>query len=377
MKKIVFSVVTLVLVVAFILSACAAPKTPSPTPSPEKPGAAAPAPTAPGAALTREQKLIEAAKKEGEVVLWTISWSPGPVERAFEAKYPFIRLKAWDGSEGVKAKLQEEYKAGLYTPDVIQLSQRDLVRFREMGILGEYEFPNVVGWKRQPDHNFWKNHQVSLRVPAYNTKMVSPADVPRKWEDLNDTKWRGKAIMSLSGADYPLLHAYLLGDVTKEGIKLERSVKFWKDVVQTTRPVIGSGFKGPMEQLVVGDVSIMLMSSATTTLDLIRKGAPVDFAPINKVVGGVWGLALTSKPPHPNAARLLLDFLTSEEGALVHADSSPNPTLHPTAAKKAYANQYFASRGVEWTDLPMELAADEEYNRAADLWLKDILGVKR
>ena len=72
------------------------------------------------------------------------------------------------------------------------------------GILSEYEWPNTAGWKGQPKHGFWRNDQISLRIPIYNTKLVAPADVPRKWEDLNDPKWRGKAVISNSGGDYPL-----------------------------------------------------------------------------------------------------------------------------------------------------------------------------
>jgi hypothetical protein len=72
--------------------------------------------------MTTEQKLNEAAKANGEteVVLWTMSWNEGPVERAFEAKYPFLKLKVWEGSgTQLEPKLLEEYKAGKYTPDVL------------------------------------------------------------------------------------------------------------------------------------------------------------------------------------------------------------------------------------------------------------------
>ncbi|MDP2744653.1 MAG: extracellular solute-binding protein, partial [Dehalococcoidia bacterium] len=226
---------------------------------------------------------------------------------------------------------------------------------------------------RQPNHNFWRIHQISLRIPMYNTKLVAPADVPQKWEDLNNAKWRGKAIISRSGADYVLHHAWLLGDLTEKGANLDNAAKFWKEVVATTRPAVGSGFKGPLEQLVVGDVSIMLMAAATTGLYNIRTGAPIDFVPIKKVAGGTWGLALTSKAQHPNAAKLFLDFLTTEEGALIHSNTSPNPTYQPEAAKKSYANQFFTSRGIVWGEVPEELASDADLIRASDLWLKEIV----
>jgi iron(III) transport system substrate-binding protein len=329
--------------------------------------------------MTREQQLIEAAKANGEteVVLWSISWYHGPVEQAFEAKYPFLKLKVWDGSNSVEPKVKEEYKAGRYTPDVLQLGLRRVVRLNEDGVLGEYEWPNVVGWQSQPDHGLWKIHQTSLRIPVYNTKLLSPAEAPKSWEDLADPKWEGKTIISTSGADYPLLHAYVLGDVTEAGINWDRSVDFWKKVVNTTKPQIGRGFKGPLEQVVTGDVSLMVMAAATTGLYNVRTGAPLEFVPVGNVAAGDWAIALTKNPPNPNAAQLLLDFLTSEAGALVHADMSPNPTYHPEASKRAYANQYFASRGIEWTNIPEGLVTDEDYVKASDIWVEEILGMKR
>ena len=59
---------TLGVILGLILAGCASPSKPSPAPAPEKPAAgnlAQPTPT-----LTREQQLIEGAKKEGEVVFW-------------------------------------------------------------------------------------------------------------------------------------------------------------------------------------------------------------------------------------------------------------------------------------------------------------------
>ncbi len=371
MKRISQWFLVLGLVAALAVSACAAPKSPAPAPG---------QPAAPTAANTREQKLIEAAKANGEteVVLWTMTWYQGAVEEAFEAKYPFLKLTVWDGSSKVEPKIREEYKAGQYTPDVMQLAIRRLVRLHKVGnILGEYEWPNVVDWPYQPDHNFWRVHQTSLGIPMYNTDMVSPADAPKTWEDLNDLKWRGKAIISSSLASYPLSHAYLLGDVTKDGIKWDRTVNFWKEVVQTTKPSIGRGFKAPLEKLVTGDVSIMLLSVGTDGLKRILNKEPIAFVPVKKVIGTPWGLTLPKNPPHPNAARLLLDFLTSEEGALIHANMSPAPTFHPRAAKRAYPAKYFEDLGMEWSVIPEGLVADEDYVTASNYWVEEILGIKR
>ncbi|MBM2832760.1 MAG: hypothetical protein HW414_1812 [Dehalococcoidia bacterium] len=363
------------LVVLLLLSACAAPKA-APAPAPEKP-AATPAPAAPKPALSREQQLVEAAKAAGEkeVVLWSLSWYQGPVEKAFEAKYPFLKLKAVDMSAELEPRLTEEYKAGKYSPDVIQLPVYRAIRVRGAGILQEFPFSNWPNsWPGQPQHNFWRNNLASSYPSMYNTQLVSPSDVPRKWEDLADPKWRGRAIISTSAGSWIIAFAYELGDLTKEGVKWDRTLTFWKKVVEATRPRIGTGFKSPLDSVIVGDAVIALNGSATIGLYNIRLGAPIDFAPYPKIYADPLSIALPKNPPHPNAAQLLIDFLTSEEGNLIHANTAPTLTQHPEAARKALSNQYFARKGTQLAYVPMELTPEALFPQADDLWIREIIG---
>ncbi|MBM2832112.1 MAG: futA1 1 [Dehalococcoidia bacterium] len=375
MEKKWHSVLALVVVTGLLLSACAAPKSPAPAPAPA-PSSAAATPAAPKPGATREQQLIEAIKAAGEkeVVFWTLSWYSGPVEQAFEAKYPFLKLKAVDMSAELEPRLVEEYKAGRYNPDVVMVPLYRAVRLQSAGILQEYPFPNWPNtWPGQPKHNFWRNTQDSLRLPMYNTDRVAPADVPKSWQDLDNAKWRGRSIISTSAGSWIIGYAYELGDLTKEGAKWDRTVSFWKKVVETTRPRVGTGFKGPLDLVVVGDVDIMLVSAATTGLYNIRRGAPVDFAPLKTTTADPWSVALPKFPPHPNAAQLLIDFLTSEEGVIA-ADIFPNPTRHPNMMKKAIANQYYAGKGTQIIYVPDELAPEAMYPEADNIWIRDVIG---
>lgn len=377
MKVSGYCLVSLFLVLSLFFTACGSPQAPAPAPTPQGPAAQTPSAGAPQ--LSREQQLFEAAKKEKEVVVWAASWYEGPVEKAFEAKYPGVRMNVWSGSDNVESLIVEEYKAGRHSADVVVLGVYRMIRLKDEGILQEYSFPNAQDWPDQPKHNFWRNHQVSLRLPMYNTSLVSQADVPKTWEALADPKWRGKAIISTSGAEWPLLYAYILGDVTlgangKPNVKWERSVDFWKKVVEITRPKVGGGFRGPLDMLVLGDVSIMLVASATTGLYNVQRGAPTEFAPMSNTIGALWALAIPKNPPHPNAAQLAVDFLTSDEGSVVYANTSPNPTMNPRAAKKAMPNLYFASKGVTWKPLPAEYQDDASTTTASDYWVKTIIG---
>ncbi|MBM2832404.1 MAG: futA1 1 [Dehalococcoidia bacterium] len=326
-------------------------------------------------ASTSARAAAAKANGETEVVMWALSWYYGPVEKAFEAKYPFLKLKIWDppGDE-LETKLIAEYKAGKYSPDLLTQDAARLRHEHEAGILQEYDWPNTKGWPFQPPHKFWVLDQLSTRMPMYNTKLVAPTDIPRKWEDLNSSKWAGKALISTSGSNWVIGFAYELGDVTAAGVNWDRSIKFWKDVIKTTNPRVLSGFQGPLELLVAGDANIMLMAAGTTGLYNIRRGAPIDFSPFTKTYGDPWHIAMPKNPPHPNAAKLLADWLTSDEGSLVYSNLFPNPTVNPRIADKTYANQFYKNRGVEIFTLPAEMGTDKNYTDAARVWRQDIIG---
>jgi iron(III) transport system substrate-binding protein len=215
---------------------------------------------------------------------------------------------------------------------------------------------------------------VSTRLPVYNTNAVSPAEAPKSWEDLNDSKWKGRGLISTSAAAWILGFAYERGDATPQGINWEPSIKFWKDIVETTNPRIVGGFTGPLEIVVAGDADIMFMAAGTSSLYNIRRGAPLDVTPLPRTFGDPFTMALPKNPPHPNAARLFLDWATSDEGSLVYSNIGPNPSLNPRIAEKSWASQYHKTRGIEIFRLPPELNTPENFTDAARVWRKEILG---
>ena len=159
MKSCVRWLVSFMVVLGLALSACAAPGKSTATPALEKPAVEKPATATSPAALTREQRLIEGAKKEGEVSLYTMSWYRGPMEKAIEAKYPWLKFSVWDGPSGpaVIARLAEEAKIGRSPADVFIGPEPDGILAMSAGILQEYTWPNE-GWPRQqPGNKYFMN----------------------------------------------------------------------------------------------------------------------------------------------------------------------------------------------------------------------------
>lgn len=377
MKRFTYWLVSLSVVVGLLVAACGAPEKGPATPAPQSPGASAP--TAPTGQLTREQQLVAAAKAAGEkeVVIWVNTWNAGPVEKAFEAKYPFLKLVPLKlGAAELQPRVLEEYKAGKHSADLVaSIIISDVVAFQKAGVLQEYEYPNWPNtWPNQPKNNLWRFDQATIRLPVYNKNSVAPADVPKSWDDLNNAKWRGRAMVSISGSSFLVGYAFERGDLTDKGVNWDPTVTFWKKVMDTVKPRVGSGFQGPNEMLAVGDVDLLLSSASVSAFDNMVRGAPVEFAPFKKAYADPWALAMFKAPPHANGAKLLMDFLTSEEGATIFANMEHNTTLHPQAARKVTANEYFAGRGTEIFSVPMDMISEKVMADTYTIWVNKIIG---
>lgn len=375
MKKLGLGLLTVITALGLVFSGCAAPKQQPPTqPTPERPAPTSPLTPTP-TTLSREQQLVEAAKKEGGLSIWAFDFTvrDNLILKAFAQRYPDIKASVWDSrGADILARLSEETKAGQHNVDVLVLSS-EIADAYAMGFLGQYEYPNVAGWPAQPTHNYYRMIGGTARVIVYNTNVVSPADVPRTWDDLKSTKWAGKTFISTSGEDSPLFWAYLW----REGDKLnwDKSFAYWTEVIKNTRPKVVSGFGGPRGLLAAGEAALMIPDATSGVLRLMAQGAPIAIAPLGAVSGDGTHLALVKDAPHPNSARLFIDWLTSGEGALVYSNVTANLALKPELASRAVTNLQFKQLGMTWQPMPKEAMTVENLKKSSDFWMK-ALGVK-
>lgn len=361
----IYWVSCLVAAFSLIFSACAEPKGTGPAPSPSKPSTIAPAITP---SLTPEQQLVEAAKKEGSVELWTQSWPDEvdvPLKKAFKAKYPFLDLRTWDSgtAAGGVARLAEESKIGRQSADVFLSAETDIVAARSAQVIQEYDGP--AGWPGQPSHKYWVNIAYSTYSAIYNTDLVPASEAPKSYEDLKNPKWRGKALMTSSGRGSPLYTAWIFG---KGNLDWGKSESFWRDVVANTKPRVMSGQEPPLALLAAGDVSIFLFGAVASTVLLLQAGAPLGISKLETAPVFGYSVALVKGSPHPNAARLLINFLTSPEGNLIYANGKGIGAYNPEASPKARANAYYKQFGLNMVPVPADIYTDQNTERASAFW---------
>jgi ABC-type Fe3+ transport system substrate-binding protein len=276
----------------------------------------------------REQVLIEGARREGEVMLYSamiVNQTLRPLAEAFSKRYPFIKLNYWRAeSAGIFTKLSAEERAGRVAADVVEGTGVGEAVV-QAGFAQPYKTPAIEGIApvyRDPK-SLWTATRLSYFGVGYNTKLVPPDAVPKRYEDLLDPRWKGKIVWhagSSSGA--PLF-------VTNLRLKWgdERTRDYLKKLAeQKVVALTGTSARGLVDRVIAGEFAIALNIFAHHPLISHAKGAPSLSVLMDPVPTTVGTMIIPKGLPHPHAAMLLADFILSREGQAILADSEYFPS---------------------------------------------------
>jgi iron(III) transport system substrate-binding protein len=273
-------------------------------------------------AADREQKLIEGAKREGEITIYTSAQTTdlGPVVEAFEKKYG-IRANLWRaGSEAVLNRALQEARAARHTVDVVETNGPELESMSREQILAKVSSPHhgdLIAPAIRP-HGEWVGTRLNVFVQAYNTKMVRKEDLPKTWEDLTDPKWKGKLGIEAEDSDWL---AGVMGEIGEE-----RGTKVFKQIVSTNGISVRKGHTLLTQLVASGEVPLSLTVYNYKAEQLRREGAPIDWFTIGNAIARPNGVGVAKNAPHPHAALLYYDFELSPEGQQIIANREFVPT---------------------------------------------------
>src|SRR5882757_1597855 len=150
--------------------------------------------------------LVDAAKKEGQVIYYTSTDLPvaEKLAKAFEAKYPGIAVRVErTGAERVFQRIGQEYASNIRAVDVVNSSDAaHFIVWKRDGLLGAY-VPQDVAQHYPAEHRdadgMFSSFRVTLSIIAYNTNMVKTEEAPKSFADLLDPKWKGKIVKAHPG----------------------------------------------------------------------------------------------------------------------------------------------------------------------------------
>jgi iron(III) transport system substrate-binding protein len=234
-------------------------------------------------------------------------------------------MKAFTGDTGVKAEYTRisttkfvataitEHEAGKFMADVVQGPLPVLEVLKEKGMLAVYRSPVAAGypdWSRKDEHiQLFGIEYVGL---IYNKERVKKADVPKRYEDLTDPKWKDKIVMA-NPANHATTIAWLIG--LKENVfKSEAEwMKFVKGLA-ANKPMFVASFGPTPAPIESGE---KLIGISMPKYIITKAPAPLDWARLQNqpLMGTPRAIAVTSTAPHPNAARAFVDYWLSKKAA--------------------------------------------------------------
>jgi iron(III) transport system substrate-binding protein len=254
-------------------------------------------------------KLIEAAKKEGEVIYYTtmtLDQSKSVADR-FEKKYGVRATVFRTGGGPLLNKIFTEARGGRYDWDIVVGRGEMVLPMIERKLVAVYHSPETKMIDEQlfDKEGYWTAYYVNSYVLGWNTKLVKKQDVPKTYEELLNPKWKGGQI-SVDTEAYGML----------EGLKRvwgrEKAINYFKRLA-ALEPVLKRGNTERVQLVVAGEYPLIIAYNQTLQR-MNSRGAPVDWLPLEPSVTQVNPVMLAAKAPHPNAARLFYDYVLSKEG---------------------------------------------------------------
>jgi len=279
-----------------------------------------------GPALAADEALIAAAKKEGEVVWYTtqiISQLVRPVSAAFEKKYGIKVRASRANSTEVSVKIINESRAGRPQSDVFDGTSTVVPLKKEGYVLKWLPDPARAYPAAYKDpEGYWVANNLFFLAPGFNTGLVPKGTEPRTYQALLDPKWRGKMAWSTTPASSGGIG--FIGTVLTE-MGEANGMTYLRELSKQRIANIGSAAREVLDQVIAGEYPLALQVFNHHTVISGKKGAPVDWIRMEPVTGTVSVISVHKDAPHPNAAKLLVDFIISSEGQHIFRDAEYLP----------------------------------------------------
>lgn len=257
----------------------------------------------------RDQRLIEKAKQEGALILYTSSPTARvtPMAKVFETKYG-IKLEIWRAnSDKIVQRAISEAQGKRNSVDVIETNGPDMESMAREKLLSVFYSPYIADVPSFgiPPHRQWISDRMNVIVMAYNTNKVRKEELPKNFEGFLDPKWKGRIGIESTDSDWMATFIKIRGQ--------EQGMNFFKKLSEM-RPDVRTGHILLAELVAAGEIPIGLTVYNTTVETIKQKGAPIDWVALDPVIARPQGIGVAKNAPHPHAALLYADFVLSPEG---------------------------------------------------------------
>lgn len=259
----------------------------------------------------RVAELKREAAKEGKVVFYTsmLATDVAMLIERFQKKYPFLKVEPYRlNNFGLLQRMVSEHKAKRYVVDVIDIKGDGIDRLKRMGLLAKYLSPGREAYREgfKDAEGYWTDTYLTVQVLIYNTNRVAAHEVPDTYQDLLKPRWKGRIGFNPENYTWPEGVLQTMGE--------EKGLAYMKALAEQNFTV-RDGSTLNIILTAAGEQDIAVPIHNTSTEQLMARGAPVNWArKIKPYYGDIHPIALAVNAPHPNASKLFIDFLISQEG---------------------------------------------------------------
>jgi iron(III) transport system substrate-binding protein len=256
---------------------------------------------------------VAKAEQEGMLVVYSTDPEPGSEAQLarFKKMFPkistsYMRLQAG----ALYARLSAERQAKTYVVDIVQLSDMSFVLdFQKRGGWMSYVSPEMAAYKPENKSNpegFFTWGALSMAGIAYNPNLVSAAEAPKTWMDMLDPKWTDQMTVKTSTSGMQHVTWYILRQLYSED--------YWTKFA-AVKPKAFDSYVQQFDRTINGQDKIINTAQYSGYLLAKAKGAPIEYVyPPDGIIGVHESWGVVAEAPHPEAAKLFLDWFLGVPG---------------------------------------------------------------
>ena len=312
----------------------------------------------------QSKEVLEGAKKEGQLVFYAGIPLPDAqaILSALERKYPFIKTTFYRATgSALVSRIQTEQRAGTHIWDVMNSTGFEPYVLVEQGYFAKYDALERKAFPEghKDNEGYWATMYTSPMIVTYNTRLVAPGELPKDYFDLLQPKWKGRLALDSSDLEWYANLRKIWG--------VDKAQKFLEGLrAQEVRLVQGRTLLTNL--LSGGEVAVLVNNFLQNAIEAKRKGSPVEFLALDPVISAAGLVGINKLAPHPNAAKLFIDFVLSKEGQelIVKTDRS-------SVRKDVLDNPLDMIKNARV--VPSDLSLGKDYIRIRDEY-RQFLGIK-